>query len=40
MQWLSANKAKCLEVANLFDIKQAKGENLKGYLTRFNSAMV
>ncbi|RDX95256.1 hypothetical protein CR513_22254, partial [Mucuna pruriens] len=34
------NKAKRLEVADLFDIKQMKGENLKGYLTRFNSATV
>ncbi|RDY10678.1 hypothetical protein CR513_04770, partial [Mucuna pruriens] len=34
------NKAKRLEVADLFDIKQAKGENLKEYLTRFNNAMI
>ncbi|RDX75242.1 hypothetical protein CR513_44908, partial [Mucuna pruriens] len=36
----ATNKAKKLEVANLFDIKQAKGESLKKYLTRFNSATV
>ncbi|RDX91100.1 hypothetical protein CR513_26971, partial [Mucuna pruriens] len=31
---------KQLEVADLFDIKQAKGESLKSYLTRFNNATV
>ncbi|RDX87360.1 hypothetical protein CR513_31174, partial [Mucuna pruriens] len=35
-----ANKAKRLEVADLFDIRQAKGENLKSYLARFNNVMV
>ncbi|RDX91034.1 hypothetical protein CR513_27050, partial [Mucuna pruriens] len=33
-----ANKVKRLEVADLFDIKQAKGESLKGYLACFNNA--
>ncbi|RDX70826.1 hypothetical protein CR513_49892, partial [Mucuna pruriens] len=36
----STNKAKWLEVADLFDIKQMNGENLKGYLSRFNNAKV
>ncbi|RDY06984.1 hypothetical protein CR513_08954, partial [Mucuna pruriens] len=36
----AANKTKCLEVADLFDIKQSKGETLKNYLARFNNAMV
>ncbi|RDX86850.1 hypothetical protein CR513_31764, partial [Mucuna pruriens] len=36
----AANKAKKLEVADLFDIKQARGESLKEYLTRFNTATV
>ncbi|RDX76983.1 hypothetical protein CR513_42966, partial [Mucuna pruriens] len=30
-----ANKAKQLEVADLFDIKQMKGENVKGYVTKW-----
>ncbi|RDX87210.1 hypothetical protein CR513_31350, partial [Mucuna pruriens] len=37
---LVANRAKKLEIANLFDIKQMKGENLKKYLTHFNSVMI
>ncbi|RDY07090.1 hypothetical protein CR513_08846, partial [Mucuna pruriens] len=36
----AANKAKKLEVADLFDIRQAKGESLKNYLARFNNATV
>ncbi|RDX87045.1 hypothetical protein CR513_31541, partial [Mucuna pruriens] len=36
----AANKAKRLEVADLFDIRQAKGESLKSYLARFNNATV
>ncbi|RDX92653.1 hypothetical protein CR513_25183, partial [Mucuna pruriens] len=36
----ATNKAKQLEVADLFNIKQAKGENLKGYLAMFNNATV
>ncbi|RDX68785.1 Retrovirus-related Pol polyprotein from transposon 17.6, partial [Mucuna pruriens] len=36
----AANKVKKLEVADLFDIKQARGESLKGYLARFNNATV
>ncbi|RDX85066.1 hypothetical protein CR513_33787, partial [Mucuna pruriens] len=36
----AANKVKRLEVANLFDIKQAKDESLKSYLARFNKATV
>ncbi|RDX73390.1 Retrovirus-related Pol polyprotein, partial [Mucuna pruriens] len=36
----AANKAKKMEVADLFDIKQARGESLKGYLARFNTATV
>ncbi|RDX88256.1 hypothetical protein CR513_30179, partial [Mucuna pruriens] len=35
-----ANKVKKLEVADLFDIKQAEGESLKSYLARFNNATV
>ncbi|RDY09049.1 hypothetical protein CR513_06652, partial [Mucuna pruriens] len=35
-----ANKAKQLEVADLFDIRQAKEESLKSYLARFNNATV
>ncbi|RDX88457.1 hypothetical protein CR513_29943, partial [Mucuna pruriens] len=35
-----ANKVKWLEVVDLFDIKQAKGESLKSYLARFNNATV
>ncbi|RDX70947.1 hypothetical protein CR513_49752, partial [Mucuna pruriens] len=34
----AANRAKKLEVTDLFDIKQMRGESLKKYLTRFNSA--
>ncbi|RDX70030.1 hypothetical protein CR513_50775, partial [Mucuna pruriens] len=33
-------QGKRLEVANLFDIRQAKGENLKSYLTRFDNVTV
>ncbi|RDX65006.1 hypothetical protein CR513_56368, partial [Mucuna pruriens] len=36
----AANKPKCLEVADLFDIKQAGGESLKSYMARFNDATV
>ncbi|RDY04046.1 hypothetical protein CR513_12313, partial [Mucuna pruriens] len=36
----ATNKVKRLEVADLFNIKQAKGENLKEYPARFNSAMI
>ncbi|RDX86854.1 hypothetical protein CR513_31759, partial [Mucuna pruriens] len=36
----AANKAKKIEVADLFDIKQARGESLKDYLARFNTATV
>ncbi|RDX75765.1 hypothetical protein CR513_44322, partial [Mucuna pruriens] len=35
-----ANKTKCLKVANLFDIKQSKGETLKNYLACFNNATI
>ncbi|RDY14736.1 hypothetical protein CR513_00138, partial [Mucuna pruriens] len=31
---------KQLKVADLFDIRQTKGESLKTYLARFNNAMV
>ncbi|RDY04072.1 hypothetical protein CR513_12283, partial [Mucuna pruriens] len=33
----AANKTKRLEVVDLFNIKQNKGETLKSYLARFNS---
>ncbi|RDX60993.1 hypothetical protein CR513_60816, partial [Mucuna pruriens] len=33
----ATNKVKRLEMANLFDIKQAKRESLKSYLARFNN---
>ncbi|RDX71227.1 hypothetical protein CR513_49464, partial [Mucuna pruriens] len=36
----TTNRAKWLEVANLFDIRKVKGENLKSYLAMFNNAMV
>ncbi|RDX57864.1 hypothetical protein CR513_62866, partial [Mucuna pruriens] len=36
----ATNKTKRLEVANLFDIRQARGETLKSYLARFNNATV
>ncbi|RDY09595.1 hypothetical protein CR513_06023, partial [Mucuna pruriens] len=36
----ATNKTKRLEVNDLFDIKQMKGENLKKYLVRFNNATV
>ncbi|RDX65341.1 hypothetical protein CR513_56009, partial [Mucuna pruriens] len=36
----AANRAKRLEVDNLFDIRQAKGETLKSYVARFNNATV
>ncbi|RDX97096.1 hypothetical protein CR513_20171, partial [Mucuna pruriens] len=35
-----ANKTKRLEVADLFDIRQTKGESLKSYLVRFNNATI
>ncbi|RDX88962.1 hypothetical protein CR513_29373, partial [Mucuna pruriens] len=34
------NKSKRLEVADLFDIRQASGESLKSYMARFNDATV
>ncbi|RDX98639.1 hypothetical protein CR513_18411, partial [Mucuna pruriens] len=34
------NKAKWLKVVDLFDIRQAIGENLKSYLARFNNATI
>ncbi|RDX96071.1 hypothetical protein CR513_21320, partial [Mucuna pruriens] len=37
---VAANKAKQLEVADLFDIRQAKEEILKSYLACFNNAIV
>ncbi|RDY13678.1 hypothetical protein CR513_01364, partial [Mucuna pruriens] len=36
----AANKTKRLEVADLFDIRQAGGESLKNYMARFNDAMI
>ncbi|RDX98500.1 hypothetical protein CR513_18558, partial [Mucuna pruriens] len=36
----AANKPKRLEVADLFDIRQAEGESLKNYMARFNDATV
>ncbi|RDX73247.1 hypothetical protein CR513_47173, partial [Mucuna pruriens] len=36
----ASNKVKRLEVADLFNIKQAEGESLKNYLARFNNATV
>ncbi|RDX88249.1 hypothetical protein CR513_30187, partial [Mucuna pruriens] len=36
----AGNKVKRLEVADLFDIRQAEGESLKNYLARFNNATV
>ncbi|RDX81361.1 hypothetical protein CR513_37971, partial [Mucuna pruriens] len=36
----AANKLKRLEVVDLFDIKQARGESLKSYMARFNDATV
>ncbi|RDX78448.1 hypothetical protein CR513_41277, partial [Mucuna pruriens] len=36
----AANKPKRLEVADLFDIRQAGGESLKSYMARFNDATV
>ncbi|RDY03211.1 hypothetical protein CR513_13235, partial [Mucuna pruriens] len=36
----AANKVKKLEVIDLFDIKQSRGESLKSYLARFNNATV
>ncbi|RDX82113.1 hypothetical protein CR513_37136, partial [Mucuna pruriens] len=36
----TTNRAKKIEVADLFEIKQVKGESLKNYLTRFNSVMI
>ncbi|RDX65360.1 hypothetical protein CR513_55986, partial [Mucuna pruriens] len=36
----AANKVKKLEVADLFDVKQGRGESLKSYLSRFNNATV
>ncbi|RDX69224.1 hypothetical protein CR513_51686, partial [Mucuna pruriens] len=37
---LAGSFVKRLEVADLFDIKQEKGESLKSYLARFNNATV
>jgi len=37
---LSANKAKPLEVADLFEVKQTKKESTKQFLCRFNEVMV
>ncbi|RDX70822.1 hypothetical protein CR513_49887, partial [Mucuna pruriens] len=34
------NKMKRLEIANIFDIRQNKGEPLKSYLARFNNTTV
>ncbi|RDY01680.1 hypothetical protein CR513_14965, partial [Mucuna pruriens] len=36
----ATNKVKRLEVADLFNIKQAEGESLKGYLACFNNTTV
>ncbi|RDX87984.1 hypothetical protein CR513_30477, partial [Mucuna pruriens] len=36
----ATNKVKRLEVADLFDIKKARGESLNSYLARFNNAIV
>ncbi|KAK7333534.1 hypothetical protein VNO80_30309 [Phaseolus coccineus] len=36
----SANKAKPLEVADLFEVKQAKKESIKQFLCRFSEVMV
>ncbi|RDX98176.1 hypothetical protein CR513_18946, partial [Mucuna pruriens] len=36
----AANKVKRLEMADLFDLSQTKGESLKSYLARFNNATV
>ncbi|RDX65831.1 hypothetical protein CR513_55474, partial [Mucuna pruriens] len=36
----AANKAKKLEVADLFDLKQGREESLKSYLARFNNSTV
>ncbi|RDY05629.1 hypothetical protein CR513_10504, partial [Mucuna pruriens] len=36
----AANRLKKLEVVDLFDIKQARSESLKSYLTHFNNATV
>ncbi|RDX80343.1 hypothetical protein CR513_39123, partial [Mucuna pruriens] len=36
----AANKLKRLEVADLFDIRQASGKSLKSYMARFNDATV
>ncbi|RDX61759.1 hypothetical protein CR513_59986, partial [Mucuna pruriens] len=36
----AANKVNKLEVADLFDFKQGRGESLKSYLARFNNATV
>ncbi|RDX74883.1 hypothetical protein CR513_45318, partial [Mucuna pruriens] len=38
--WFAANRVKWLEVTDLFDIRQAKGETLKSYLAQFNNATV
>ncbi|RDX76107.1 hypothetical protein CR513_43943, partial [Mucuna pruriens] len=38
--YLFHNSAKRFKVVDLFDIRQAKGENLKSYLARFNNATV
>ncbi|RDY06793.1 hypothetical protein CR513_09167, partial [Mucuna pruriens] len=36
----ATNRAKWLEVVDLFDIRQTKGKNLKSYLARFNNVTV
>ncbi|RDX68253.1 hypothetical protein CR513_52775, partial [Mucuna pruriens] len=36
----ATNKIKQLEVADLFDIRQTKGESLKSYLARFNNTII
>ncbi|RDY00731.1 hypothetical protein CR513_16046, partial [Mucuna pruriens] len=36
----AANKTKRLEVADLFGIRQTRGESLKSYLARFNDATI
>ncbi|RDX71021.1 hypothetical protein CR513_49673, partial [Mucuna pruriens] len=45
MHWLAtlpprSIRVKHMDVADLFDIRQAKGETLKSYLARFNNATV
>ncbi|RDX97870.1 hypothetical protein CR513_19310, partial [Mucuna pruriens] len=40
LRGFAANKVKKLEVTDLFDIKQSRGESLKSYLARFNNATI